>query len=382
MESFLVIYRRVVRQLPARYPDISPTSKRDDHRHRASTIAKRALFRTFRYGFGAARGRLMRQSSLKSLWMLLAVCLFAPCRTACAASGDEPPRFEVPAASAGPLLFVAYGDTRFSKRDDIANASARRALVQRIAGEHPAAILIGGDLVYEGSSADDYETFKSETSEWAKQEIAVFPALGNHEFKGCTQDATPCLENWWTAFDSLPLRPHRWYSVTLGPTLLVIVLDSDAPLKPASEQRVWFETQLANTDSRVKFILITLHYPPVRDPIYPTMRDEKEIARYLGHKAGSLHAQVVVIGSHVHNYERYKKGGVTYLVSGGGGAKPVPAFRMFGELSKLKTSVNFHYVRFTLENDQLTGTMVRFDADDRTGNPWSEPDHFEIRAKR
>jgi hypothetical protein len=27
MESFLVIYRRVVRQLPARYPDISPTSK-------------------------------------------------------------------------------------------------------------------------------------------------------------------------------------------------------------------------------------------------------------------------------------------------------------------------------------------------------------------
>jgi hypothetical protein len=55
---------------------------------------------------------------------------------------------------------------------------------------------------------------------------------------------------------------------------------------------------------------------------------------------------------------------------------------MFGELSKLKTAVNFHYVRFTLENDQLTGTMVRFDADDRTGNPWSEPDHFEIRAKR
>ena len=59
----------------------------------------------------------------------------------------------------------------------------------------------------------------------------------------------------------------------------------------------------------------------------------------------------------------------------------MPAVRMFGELSKLTTSVNFHYLRFTLEADRLTGTMVRFDAEDRSGNPWSEPDRFEIRAR-
>jgi hypothetical protein len=111
------------------------------------------------------------------------------------------------------------------------------------------------------------------------------------------------------------------------------------------------------------------------------MRDEKEIERYLSGKAGSLHARVVVVGSHVHNYERYKRGGVTYLVSGGGGAKPVPAVRMFGELSKLRTAVNFHYLRFVLENDRLTGTMVRFDADDVTGNRWTEPDRFEVRGR-
>jgi hypothetical protein len=28
----------------------------------------------------------------------------------------------------------------------------------------------------------------------------------------------------------------------------------------------------------------------------------------------------------VHNYERYKRDGVGYLVSGGGGVKPLPAF--------------------------------------------------------
>jgi hypothetical protein len=111
------------------------------------------------------------------------------------------------------------------------------------------------------------------------------------------------------------------------------------------------------------------------------MLDEKEVAHYFAKHAASLRERVVVIGSHVHNYERYVRDGVTYLVSGGGGAKPVPAVRMFGEKSKLRTSVNYHFVRFTLESRSLSGTMVRFEAADPSGNSWSEPDHFELRAK-
>jgi len=43
--------------------------------------------------------------------------------------------------------------------------------------------------------------------------------------------------------------------------------------------------------------------------------------------------------------------------------------------------VNFHYIRFVLENGLLTGTMVRFEAADRGGDPWTEPDRFEISAR-
>src|SRR5256884_1284445 len=139
------------------------------------------------------------------------------------------------------------------------SAAARRALVGRIARENPAAILIGGDLVYEGSNPQDYDTYKSETIEWARRKIPVFPALGNHEFNGCNGDAAPCLENWWTAFGALPLRPYRWYSVSIGSTVLAVVLDSDAPLKPGSEQREWLERQISTADPHVKFILIVLH---------------------------------------------------------------------------------------------------------------------------
>ncbi|HEY8052999.1 MAG TPA: hypothetical protein VIE42_09345, partial [Steroidobacteraceae bacterium] len=173
----------------------------------------------------------------------------------------------------------------------------------------------------------------------------------------------------------------RWYSVTIGPKVLALVLDSDSALRPGSPQRSWFEREIQGAGPAVKFILVVLHYPPVRDPIFPRAKEEAEIARYFSKNVKTLGPKVVVIGSHVHNYERHRRDGVVYLVSGGGGAKPVPDLRMFGELSQLKTSVNFHYLRFTLEEDRLSGTMVRFDAADQTGHPWSEPDRFELRAK-
>jgi hypothetical protein len=321
------------------------------------------------------------RTRLAASW--LALCLALCGAAALAAPPDEPPRFEVPVADPNaPLTFVTYGDTRFTERDEVANRGARRALVAKMASENLAAILIGGDLVYQGSDPGDYATYKKETAEWAERKFPLFPALGNHEFDGChADDQDPCLENWWSAFETLHLKPYRWYSVTIGPRILALVLDSDSALRPGSPQRSWFEREIAGAGPEVKFILVVLHYPPVRDPIFPRARDEAEVAHYFSQNAKSLTAQVVVIGSHVHNYERHSRDGVVYLVSGGGGAKPVPELRMFGELSRLGTSVNFHYLRFTLQEDRLSGTMVRFDAADHAGHPWSEPDHFEVTAK-
>jgi hypothetical protein len=291
------------------------------------------------------------------------------------------PRLEVAVADpSAPLTFIAYGDTRFTQRDGVANAVARRALVARVASEKPAAIFIGGDLVYEGGNPEDYEIYRTETAVWLQAKIPIFPALGNHEFRGCEKDLSPCLVNWWTAVPS-EVRSFRWYSVALGSKILVLLLDSDSSLKPGSEQRTWFEQQITNAGSKMEFIFVVLHYPPVRDPIFPRAKDEKEIAGYLSKHAPSLQARVVVISSHIHNYERFRRDDVTYLVSGGGGAKPVPVLRMFGELSKLDTAENFHYIRFRLERGDLQGAMVRFDPTQNAETAWTEPDRFEVKAK-
>jgi hypothetical protein len=130
----------------------------------------------------------------------------------------------------------------------------------------------------------------------------------------------------------------------------------------------------------VKFVVVVLHYPPVRDPIFPRAKDEKEVARYLSSHAHSLKARVVVVSSHIHNYERFRRDDVTYLVSGGGGAKPVPVLRLFGELSNLDTAVNFHYLRLRLEGGELQGTMVRFDPQEQAESAWTEPDRFAVNA--
>ena len=236
-------------------------------------------------------------------------------------------------------------------------------------------------LFIEGSNPEDYATYKTETAAWSQAKIPTFPALGNHEFLGCDKDLSPCLENWWRAAAPSGVRSFRWYSVTLGPKVLVLVLDSDSSLKPGSEQRTWFEQQITHAGSQMEFVFVVLHYPPVRDPIFPRAKDEKEIARYLSKHTHSLHARVVVVGSHIHNYERFRRADVTYLVSGGGGAKPVPALRLFGELSKLGTAVNFHYIRFRLESGDLQGTMVRFDTNRPAETAWTEPDRFEVKAK-
>src|ERR1700683_5238745 len=173
---------------------------------------------------------------------------------------DEPPRLDVPVADLrAPLTFIAYGDTRFTQRDGVANAVARRALVARMAIENPAAIFIGGDLVYEGSDPEDYEIYRSETAVWSQAKIPIFPALGNHEFRGCDKDLGPCLGNWWRAAVPSPVRSFRWYSVTLGPKILVLILDSDSSLKPGSEQRTWFEQQVNNASLPIEFVFVVLH---------------------------------------------------------------------------------------------------------------------------
>jgi hypothetical protein len=325
---------------------------------------------------------------------LLAACALV-LTAACARTGASPPNSGAHAAAAllqvadaelpQPLSFIAYGDMRFTAASETEASvpAVRRALVARIAADAPAAVFLSGDVPWHGGTIQDYAVYREETRLWREKGLRVYPALGNHEFALCAE--AQCLENWWSTFPEL--RGHRWYAVALGSQLRAYALDSDTSLLAGAPQRTWLEAELAALPGEVRYVLIWLHHPPVADLSTGALADhnprpnEIALANFLGSIAGSAHARFVVVGGHLHNYERLEQNGVTYLVSGGGGAHPYPVERTPLDRYQGTDFPNFHYVRFRLEDDRLTGEMVRV-ADPEAAAPrqFEVRDRFEIPA--
>jgi hypothetical protein len=283
-----------------------------------------------------------------------------------------------------PLTVVAYGDMRFTDPAnlDASNPTARQALVVRVALERPDAILLNGDVPWHGGDKADYSVYQAETAAWRTNRLRVYAALGNHEFIGC--EVRQCLENWWTAFPDL--RDRRWYSVALGRQLYAIALDSDTSLLPGSDQRQWLKKQIASLSTGVRFVLITMHHPPMADiqknfnVDHNPRPNEIALADFLKGVAVTSKARFLVSAGHIHNYERFLQDDVVYLVSGGGGAHPYPVERTPSDLYQDNSFPNFHYVKLVLEGNTLKGTMYRLDPDAATPT-WQEKDTFQLRAR-
>jgi acid phosphatase type 7 len=284
-----------------------------------------------------------------------------------------------------PVSFIAYGDQRFT---DPANVTAtdprvRKWLASKIAEAKPAAIVLNGDVPLAGNVPNDYAVFKAESKPWRDAGIHVFPALGNHEFAGGTPEQG--LESWWTAFPEV--RNRRWYSAQLGSRVYILALDSDTSLLPGSDQANWIQKQVEGLPASIDFVIVTMHHPPVADiqthieVDHNPRPNEIALRDYLSKVAQTSHARFLVSAGHIHNYERSVVDGVTYLVSGGGGAKPYFVERTAPDQYQSILFPNYHYVQLTLEPGRLRGTMYR------VANPEAETltleakDNFDILVK-
>lgn len=322
--------------------------------------------------------------SIGGIWIRIAltyVALFCLTTFAPAASpfakllSDAGPTFTVP-AHGNSWTLIAYGDMRFtdpSNHTDT-NPIVRRSLVQRIAEEDPSVLLLSGDVPFHGGEANDYAVYEQEAARWRAAGVKVFPALGNHELYGCLE--SKCLENWWNAFPEL--RGRRWYSVRFG-NAYIITLDSNLDLQPGSRQSKWVAKQLAQLPRGIDYIFVSLHHPPMADAIlhdvsHNVRPNEQALAQQLEAAAKRTRAKIIVIAGHIHAYERFERGGVEYLVSGGGGARPYPIDRSPQDLYQDNVFPNYHYVKFVSQGGSLHATMYRLD--DKGG--FVPSDSFEV----
>jgi hypothetical protein len=283
-----------------------------------------------------------------------------------------------------PLTLIAYGDQRFTDPAEtrLTNPRIRRWLVNRIARENPGAVIMNGDVPLSGNVTNDYAVFQAETKIWRDLHLRVFPTLGNHEFVG---DPQQDLDHWWDIFPDM--RNRRWYSAQLGSRVYLLALDSEASLLPGSDQARWIENQIDGLPSTIDFVIVTMHRPPVADMQthievdHNPRPNEIALRDYLSNAAQTTHATFLISAGHIHNYERRVVEGVTYLVSGGGGAPPYFVERAPEDLYQSILFPNYHYVKFTVKKDRLSGAMYR------VANPEAETltvelkDSFDLMAK-
>ena len=269
-----------------------------------------------------------------------------------------------------PLKFVVYGDMRFARKDSyarhhIANSKARQELLDDIAKKNPAFVVMSGDMVFRGCRAEDWDSFRQGIRALVQSRIPIYPAIGNHDegiLPFCL-NAKAGLNQYHKQFPYLPTG-RGWYSLKYG-NFYFLVLDSLADDSKSSRQSTWVATQLNSLPPDVDYVFVVLHHPPhtaAADNLHRVRPQERDLAAMLEEKQAKLHAQIIVIAGHVHNYERYEFNHVEYIVSGGGGAEPLKFARSKDDLYRIQDPLNadqYHYCLITADHSDLKFEMWR-----------------------
>ncbi|MGA3209755.1 MAG: metallophosphoesterase [Terriglobales bacterium] len=330
---------------------------------------------------------LRRREILELLAVGLIIALAVALLSAASPQPDAPAvrksPIELHPALSVPFKFIAYGDTRFTDPadTDAANAQVRQALVRAIADAQSEFVLIGGDITYRGAEAADWQVYDKETAVWREKKLTVLPVLGNHDLKGKLEK---CLANYFQRFPVL--EGSRYYSIRAA-NVLMFVLDSSED-EATGPQGEWLKSRLNDLSKEIDFVIVVLHHPPYTSSSdeklfgggHSARPREKELAELLETTQEKIRPRVVLISSHVHNYERQEHGGVTYFVTGGGGAHAYPIERKPSDLFQ-SHDINYHYISVEVDHGKLKATMNRLVMQD--GRPiWTQPDTATIVASR
>lgn len=293
---------------------------------------------------------------LEFFLLLLAVAVLpAPCQGRNARPTLVFPQF----APGAPLRIIVYGDSRFTNSAVTSGTDprVRKWLAARIGEEHPQILLLTGDTPFTGANPRDWKDFQQETASWGKAHILVLPTMGNHEVYGGTRQG---VANYMANFPEI--AGHRYYSALLG-SLEVISLDCTLSAAASAEQARWFASQLDHMRAQADFLFILYHVPWMNDrqtQVFLDLpsKDALTLRGILEQRLSRMHARVLVFNGHIHNYERFERRGVEYVVTGGGGAEPYPIlYRGRADLYRDTGFPVYHYVAVNVANRQLHAVM-------------------------
>jgi acid phosphatase type 7 len=276
-----------------------------------------------------------------------------------------------PAAADASVRFLVLGDFGDGGAGQLAVASRLLARAEGVSF-----VLTTGDNAYDDADWDELHRFVWPPYQDLLARVPMYPSAGNHDY--ATDDLAPYLANFFLPENTLKAADaERYYSFDWGP-LHVAVLDTERTAKEvgdaASDDQIdWLRADLAATDRPWK--LLAMHRPGwssfSKRPGSPFVRDQ---VRPVAEQAG---VQLVLQG-HDHFYERYSPqvqgvatapadGGVTWIITGGGGSKLYP--REDAPLQEASLSVR-HFL--LVEADPCRLSVQAIDETGATIDTWEQ----------
>ncbi len=205
-----------------------------------------------------------------------------------------------------PFTFMAIGDTNPGigpyARDVLAHALPK----------NPDFTVHGGDLQYYSSKLETWASWFPPMQPMLAQG-ALFPAVGNHEKEMPDEYATYQQRFFGGAgFDG----KNGYYRFSWG-GVWFFVLDTEDAIGAGSEQATWVAAQLADAAMQpgFRFSVVDFHKPWV------TCGDAGDAPDLRAHFEPIFAATGValVLQAHMHGYERFDFGALTYVTTAGGG---------------------------------------------------------------
>jgi Icc-related predicted phosphoesterase len=276
-------------------------------------------------------------------------------------NGDITSRKDIP-------FFILVGDTQRTSGYEILagreqNDAPRQLVLDKIAEENPAFLVILGDLVFQGDDPSQWERFDEFAASIRQREIPVFPLLGNHEYFGSHKKAIDLF------FSRFPhLHGEFWNAVRFGP-VAVVLLDSNFERMGrdlVDRQDSWYKEKLAEyeKDSGVKTVVVCCHHAPFTNST--VVSDDAEVQqRFVEPFKTAAKAKLFFTG-HCHSYERFALFGKEFVVSGGGGG-PRQKLVVDPQKRKHEDQYNggeireFHFCKVSLEQQRLRVQMIKID---------------------
>jgi acid phosphatase type 7 len=236
--------------------------------------------------------------------------------------------------TAKPFRFVVFGDTR--TRHDL-----HQRVANAIVAAEPDFVLHTGDLVADGRQSSQWSTFFRIERELLRRTV-FFPVVGNHE------------RNSAQYFDFFDVK-SSYYSFDWGNAHFVVLDTNGAVMK--AEQTAWLENDLA-ASARAAFRFVIMHHPP-----YTVNHVKKNhVSAYAAELVPVFEKGKVtaVFAGHDHNYQRHVNNGITYIVTGGGGAPLAEAAEPLPGLTEKVVSTE-HYVSVLVDGDKARVRAVALD---------------------